>query len=83
LDTRIRQLIALRREQLNGALRHLAALNPEATLARGYAIVREKSTGRVVKSVSQVSARAEIRVRVRDGEFEATVGTNDGGRKQV
>jgi len=79
LDARIRQLIALRREQLNGALRHLAALNPEATLARGYAIVRDKPTGRVVKSVSQVSVRAEIRVRVSDGEFEATVGAKDEG----
>lgn len=72
LGVRTRQFIALRRETLNGALRHLAALNPDATLARGYAIVREKKTGRVVKSASQVSGRAEIRVRVRDGEFEAT-----------
>lgn len=75
LDARIRQLIALRREKLNGALRHLAALNPEATLARGYAIVREKQSGRVVKSVSQVQTRTEIRVRVSDGEFDATTNT--------
>jgi exodeoxyribonuclease VII large subunit len=72
LLARARQFIALRRETLNGATRHLAALNPEATLARGYAIVREKKSGRVVKSKSQVAARAEIRVRVSDGEFEAT-----------
>jgi len=72
LLVRSRQFIALRRETLNGATRHLAALNPEATLARGYAIVREKKSGRVVKSKSQVAARAEIRVRVSDGEFEAT-----------
>lgn len=75
LDACIRQLIALRREKLNGALRHLTALNPEATLARGYAIVRDKQTGHVIKSVSQVQARVEIRVRVRDGEFEATTNT--------
>jgi exodeoxyribonuclease VII large subunit len=72
LLARTRQFIALRRETLNGAARHLAALNPEATLARGYAIVREKKTGRVVKSKSQVAGRAEIRVRVSDGEFQAT-----------
>jgi exodeoxyribonuclease VII large subunit len=69
------QLLALRREMLSGATRHLAALNPEATLARGYAIVREKESGRVVKSKSQVAGRKEIRVRVSDGEFEA-VSTN-------
>jgi exodeoxyribonuclease VII large subunit len=72
LGVRARQLIALRREMLNGAARHLAALNPDATLARGYAIVREKRTGRVVKSKSQVAGRAAIRVRVSDGEFDAT-----------
>lgn len=72
LLARARQFIALRRETLNGAARQLAALNPEATLARGYAIVREQRTGRVVKSTTQVVGRAEIRVRVSDGEFEAT-----------
>jgi exodeoxyribonuclease VII large subunit len=70
--TRARQLVALNRESLNGSMRHLAALNPEATLARGYAIVQEKKTGRVVKKKSQVAGRKEIRVRVTDGEFEAT-----------
>lgn len=72
LSTRIRQLVVLHRETLNGASRHLAALNPEATLARGYAIVQEKASGRVVKQKSQVAGRKEIRVRVSDGEFEAT-----------
>ncbi|MBI5650834.1 MAG: exodeoxyribonuclease VII large subunit [Chloroflexi bacterium] len=71
LATRAHQLIALKRETLTGAARHLAALNPEATLARGYAIVREKESGRVIKSKNQVAGRKSIRVRVRDGEFEA------------
>jgi len=69
---RVRQLIALQRGELNGATRHLAALNPQATLARGYAIVREKKSGRVVKRKSQVTGRKEIAVRVSDGEFDAT-----------
>ena len=71
LSARAHQLIALKRETLTGAARHLAALNPDATLARGYAIVREKESGRVVKSKNQVAGRKAIRVRVRDGEFEA------------
>lgn len=64
--------LALRREVLNGAVRQLAALNPDATLARGYAIVREKETGRVVKKTAQVKGGKEIRVRVSDGEFDAS-----------
>lgn len=70
--TRVRQLIALQRGELNGAARHLAALDPKATLARGYAIVLEKKSGQVVKRRSQVTGRKEIAVRVSDGEFDAT-----------
>jgi len=72
LLTHTRQIISLQRETLNGATRQLAALNPQATLSRGYAIVREKESGRVVKTRAQVAGRQEIRVRVRDGEFDAT-----------
>ncbi len=72
IASHMQQRIALNRQALAGATRHLAALNPEATLARGYAIVQEKQTGRVVKKKSQVAGRKEIRVRVTDGEFDAT-----------
>jgi exodeoxyribonuclease VII large subunit len=72
LEVRMAQWLALRREALNGVVRHLAALNPEATLARGYAIVREKESGRVVKKTAQIAGGKEIEVRVSDGEFEAT-----------
>lgn len=72
LIARTLQVFVLRRETLNGAMRQLGALNPEATLARGYAIVREKKTGRVVKTKSQVAGHKEIAVRVSDGEFQAT-----------
>ncbi|MBI3536292.1 MAG: exodeoxyribonuclease VII large subunit [Chloroflexi bacterium] len=71
LAASIASSLELRREELNGATRQLSALNPDATLARGYAIVREKKSGRVVKKKSQVAGRKEIRVRVSDGEFEA------------
>jgi exodeoxyribonuclease VII large subunit len=72
LFARARQLFALRRETLVGTIRQIAALNPEATLARGYAIVREKKSGRVVKSKLQISGHTEIQVRVLDGDFDAT-----------
>ncbi len=72
IDARARQFLLLKREVVNGAVRHLAALNPEATLTRGYAIVREKTTGQVVKSTAQAAGQKAILVRVRDGEFEAT-----------
>jgi exodeoxyribonuclease VII large subunit len=70
--------LALRRERLHGLSLRLSALNPEATLARGYAIVRHKDDGRVVSRVGQVSPGDPLSVRVSDGEFEAAVQDRDG-----
>jgi exodeoxyribonuclease VII large subunit len=69
----LRRRLALQREQLRGAGRHLEALNPDATLERGYALVRLLPGGQVVRSKSQVAANDPIQVRVRDGEFGARV----------
>ncbi|MBI3913712.1 MAG: exodeoxyribonuclease VII large subunit [Chloroflexi bacterium] len=63
------QLIAVKRGALAGAARQLSALNPDATLARGYAIVREKKSQRVVKQLPKTET--EILIRIRTGEFEA------------
>jgi exodeoxyribonuclease VII large subunit len=69
----LRRRLTIQREQLRGARRHLEALNPDATLERGYALVRILPTGQVVRSKSQVAANDTIQVRVRDGEFDARV----------
>ena len=49
----------------------LAALDPAAPLARGYALVRGK--GGFVRSRADVRAGDEIHVQVSDGEFTAEV----------
>ncbi|MCC7164555.1 MAG: exodeoxyribonuclease VII large subunit [Anaerolineae bacterium] len=59
------------RAQLASATRHLNALNPLATLERGYAIVRKKDV--VVTQASQVTRQDVIEIHVRDGEFTARV----------
>ncbi len=61
-----------RRERLAGVRLHLAALNPTAVLARGYAIV-SRPDGAVVSSTAQVTAGDTIHVRVADGAFGAEV----------
>ncbi|MEP7198721.1 MAG: exodeoxyribonuclease VII large subunit [Chloroflexota bacterium] len=63
--------LQVRRERLQSKQLQLAALNPLAILARGYAIVRKD--GHPVSAVGQVASGDVIRVRVRDGEFGATV----------
>jgi exodeoxyribonuclease VII large subunit len=53
---------------VKGMQRRLEALNPNAVLARGYAVVTRKDDGSVVSRVEQ--AGEEMNVRVSDGEFE-------------
>lgn len=65
--------LALGRERASGLSSRLLALNPEATLARGYAIVRRREDGRVVSRVGQVAPGDRLSVRVSDGEFESVV----------
>lgn len=70
---RLCHLLTLRRERLNGLGHRLAALSPQATLDRGYAIARHGETARALTSVGQVAAGDPIDIRLRDGEFSATV----------
>jgi exodeoxyribonuclease VII large subunit len=72
-QTTIAHRLALRRERLNGVSLRLSALNPEATLARGYAVVRHSDDGQVVSRVGQVTPGDRLSVRVSDGEFGSLV----------
>ena len=63
--------LALRRSGLAGLQSRLGSLSPLATLERGYAVVRLRDTGMVIRSVDQVTSGDELAIRVQDGEFEA------------
>ena len=60
--------VQLQSSHVKGMQKRLAALNPMAVLARGYAVVTRKEDGKVVSRVKQASE--EMKVRVSDGEFE-------------
>jgi exodeoxyribonuclease VII large subunit len=60
---------------MGGLENRLMALNPMAVLQRGYAVVTKNK--QVVASRSQVQEGDALRVRLRDGEFDARV-TGDG-----
>lgn len=66
----VRHDIHLRGERLDGLVGRLTGLSPERTMRRGYAIVRHGETGRVVRSVKQVSSGDHLDVRVADGRFD-------------
>ena len=59
--------------RLGELARTLNAVSPLATLERGYAILFDRESGKVVKSVTQTAAGAALRARVADGEIELRV----------
>jgi exodeoxyribonuclease VII large subunit len=61
--------VELRRARLAGAAAQLAALNPHATLGRGYAVVRRAAGGQIVTDPAQVAAGEQLVVTVRGGEI--------------
>ena len=73
VEAAVRHDLALRRERLGGLAGQLAGVSPLGTLERGYAVVRQRETGAVVRSTQQVTAGETLDVRVADGEFEAQV----------
>ncbi|NLF02782.1 MAG: exodeoxyribonuclease VII large subunit [Anaerolineales bacterium] len=63
--------VRLRHERLRGLIGRLDSVSPVATLERGYALVRHRQTGVLIRSVAQVEPGLGISVRVADGEFDA------------
>lgn len=61
-----------RRDQLARCLAQLDALNPQATLDRGYAVVHKG--GRVVSNIGEITTGDALVIKVSDGGFPAKVG---------
>jgi len=72
-EAAVRYNLVLRRERLGALTGRLAGVSPLGTLERGYAIVRHRETGAVVRLVAQVAQGDTLGIRVADGEFEAEV----------
>jgi exodeoxyribonuclease VII large subunit len=72
-QTTVGHRLGLTRARLDGLSLRLSALNPAATLARGYAVVRRADDGHVVVSVGQVAPGDHLSVQVSDGQFDSTV----------
>ena len=61
------------RTELATAGAALSVLGPQATLERGYAIVRRSADGAIVRDPAEAPARTRLDVRVAHGELPATV----------
>ncbi len=82
---RLRPLLATRvaagRSSVEAAAAGLAALAPQATLDRGYAIVRRVEDGAVVRSPEDVRPEAAVEVTVARGSFAARRLPDRGGAR--
>ncbi len=68
---RLHHRLLLQREQVNTLISRLEALNPQAILKRGYAIIHKGSA--LISRTGQVEPGDRLAITVADGDFAATV----------
>ncbi len=64
--------------QVAGLEQQLQALDPAATLRRGYSVVQRADTGEVVRSTKQVDPGDGLNITVSDGQIPAVSGAGAG-----
>lgn len=64
--------LAIYASQTTGIQKILGSLNPNTALKRGYAIITDIQ-GSPIRSIRQVNPNDNIRIKVSDGQFSATV----------
>jgi exodeoxyribonuclease VII large subunit len=67
--------IMLARSRIEGLELQLSALDPTATLARGFSVVENLTSNQIVVNTSQVSPGDRLTITVADGAVPATAGT--------
>jgi exodeoxyribonuclease VII large subunit len=72
LDRAMRQNLDRQMSRLAISKASLSAVNPMATLARGFAIVRD-ADGRLIRSIHEARTDERITVQVSDGTFGAQI----------
>jgi exodeoxyribonuclease VII large subunit len=76
VDARLRPIVAIQLGAAHGSLdagaAALAVLGPQATLDRGYAIVRRSDDGRILRRAADAGAGARLTIRLAAGELGAT-----------
>jgi exodeoxyribonuclease VII large subunit len=73
LQAAMRSAMTGHRHRLALAMRGLHSVSPLATLDRGYAVVQNAATGKVLLSGGDISPGEDVRARLARGELVATV----------
>lgn len=72
-------IVANRQQQLLLAARALDSVSPLATLERGYSIVSDAVTGKILTDVNAVKEGTKIHAQLARGTFQATVNKTENG----
>jgi exodeoxyribonuclease VII large subunit len=72
LDSLATRRVTIARSSLGSATAALAVLGPQATLDRGYAIVRRADDGRIVRDPADAVPGTRLALRIAKGELPAT-----------
>ena len=75
------RLLSEQKMQVEGLGLRLRALDPVATLGRGFSIVHLPDTGQVVSSAKQVSDGDALEITVSDGAIPAVAGSSAQGKQ--
>lgn len=67
------QVLQLKQNRLSSLMRTLDVVSPLATLNRGYAIVTEALSGKVIQSKDELKKGSIISIRLRDGTAECEI----------
>ena len=73
MQLRAERLVESNREKLANLARTLHAVSPLETLARGYAVVTDNASGKVVSSISAVEPGDGVTAQLSDGLLDCTV----------
>lgn len=81
LEQTMSRIIDSRRNSIGQCVRVLEACSPEAVLRRGYAMVTDGATGKIIRSAADVTAGAQLCIRPAAGRIRAQVTESipDGG----
>ncbi len=71
----LRQRVKIETQIMQTRRAQLSALDPHRVLERGYALVSQQKSGRLVSSVAQTDER-DIKITLRDGKLRATLDEN-------
>lgn len=82
MTRRMKSLVELKGARVDGLRGRLSELDPQATLARGYAAVTLCSTGRLVRAPADVASDERLTITVQHGEFPAIAHTDGAEQKK-